>query len=111
KLVLEMGPRALLLAPSAHFVLADQSQVEVPLEQIGVQRYRVRRDWTALGPGFESFVLHATGLDGRDASHTWPLRARVVLRGQAAHVADLDPRLELDIPAGALLEAVALRAE
>jgi murein DD-endopeptidase MepM/ murein hydrolase activator NlpD len=111
-LQVDIEPEALLAEPPQLVAeLSDGERRELPVEQLETQRYRAALELERLVPGVHALVLQARALDGRRAARRGAWRARVVRRGQPARIADLDPRLGIEIPAGVLLEDVAVRLE
>ena len=110
RLEVEVEPAApVVAAPVVALVLADSARMDLPLQQVDLCRYGAARDLESLPEKVCGLEVRAAGVDGRRAEVRRGLAARIARRGQALSVVDLDPRLEIDIPAEALLEDVALR--
>ena len=77
------------------------------VRQIGSSRYRA----VGLPASLDTLEVRATGMDGRRAVERLPVRMRRALRGERVRIDDLDPDLVVEIPAGALVDDLALRAE
>jgi murein DD-endopeptidase MepM/ murein hydrolase activator NlpD len=111
-LCIDLEPAGLLAEPPRLFAVQPGGDRRLlPVQQQDTRRYGVAVAFDKLVPGLEAVELQARALDGRRAALRRPLVARIVRRGQPARVRDLHPRVEIDIPAGALLEDIALRLE
>jgi hypothetical protein len=98
-------------APGVYWLLGDGSREPALVTQRSDRTYRATGTMTRLAPGIDGYEVQARALDGRRASFRQSLRARIVRRGESARIRDLDPRLEIEIDAGAALEDMALRIE
>jgi hypothetical protein len=76
-----------------------------PIHEMGTGRWQVIVPFDRCGTWLE------VALGGQSDGVEIPVRARIVSAGKPARVDDLEPGLVVDIPAGALLEDVALRVE
>jgi len=96
-------------APSVYVLRSDGGRDPLACVQRGARAYRASGTMAALAPGVDAIEVQARALDGRRASFRHPLRSRIVRRGERARVRDLDPRLDVEIGAGAALDDIALR--
>jgi len=96
-------------APTVYLLRSDGGREPLACTQRSTRAYRATAGMASLAPGVDAIEVQGRALDGRRASFRQALAARIVRRGERARVRDLDPRLEVDIAAGAALEDLALR--
>lgn len=95
--------------PTVYLLRSDGGREPLACTQRSTRAYRAAGAMASLAPGVDGIEVQARALDGRRASFRQSLAARIVRRGERARVRDLDPRLEVDIAAGAALDDLALR--
>lgn len=97
--------------PSVYVLRSDGRREPLVCTQRGVRSYRAVGTLATLASGSDALEVQARALDGRRASFRRPLRSRIVRRSERAQVRDLDPRVDIEIGAGAALDDVVLRIE
>jgi hypothetical protein len=109
-LQVDVDSEALLAAPPELVALRrDGTQVALAVEQVDTRRYRATVANAALAPDVAALELRAQAADGRRAVRREACVARIVRRGEPAHIDDLESGVTIDVPAGAALEDVAWR--
>jgi hypothetical protein len=103
-------PEAILFEPpDVVAVRRDGTSLPLVVETIDARRYRATAAYVELAPDVVAIELRAHAIDGRRAVRREPCRTRIVRRGDAARIDDLDSGVAIDVPAGAALEDLAWR--